>query len=104
MSKDERHAAKFGLVAPAPTRNLTRGSSRPRSRTRRCWMRWTTTRRVRRRRTPRRRRPREKLKVGSVKLFRKSNAKKKDEGEKDWADEQEARLSRTKLPEAVKAA
>ena len=47
---------------------------------------------------------REKLKVGSVKLFRKSNAKKKDEGEKDWADEQEARLSRTKLPEAVKAA
>ena len=103
MSEDERHAAKFGLVAPAnPQFNQRVVTAEEQDAAVLGEMDDDET--GAKEENAEAEEAREKLKVGSVKLFRKSNAKKKDEGEKDWADEQEARLSRTKLPEAVKAA
>ena len=103
MSKDKRHAAKFGLVAPAnPQFNQRVVTAEEQDAAVLGEMDDDET--GAKEENAEAEEAREKLKVGSVKLFRKSNAKKKDEGEKDWADEQEARLSRTKLPEAVKAA
>ena len=103
MSQAERHASKFGLVAPAnPQFNQRVVTAEEQDAAVLDEMDDDET--GAKEENAEAEEAREKLKVGSVKLFRKSNAKKKDEGEKDWADEQEARLSRTKLPEAVKAA
>ena len=103
MSQAERHASKFGLVAPAnPQFNQRVLTAEEQDAAMAEVMEDEDM--GPKEETAEAEEARGKLKVGSLKLFRKSNTKKKDEGEKDWADLLEARLSKAKLPEAVKAA
>ena len=103
MSQAERHASKFGLVAPAnPQFNQRVLTAEEQDAAMAEVMEDEDM--GPKEETAEAEEARGKLKVGSLKLFRKSNTKKKDEGEKDWADLLEARLSKAKLSEAVKAA